>query len=245
VAGSIHGLRIELGRMADALRGSVRERGLAATGAKVAVAATGQLTLPITRARRRDERFEFAGERLPYTMVRYNNSFLNERIVEVSVAKWFLARGTTGRMLEVGNVLAHYGITGHTVLDKYEVIPGIINDDIVGYVPDEPFDTVVAISTLEHVGWDEEPRHPDKVLAAVDAIRNCSRGRVLVTIPIGYNQRLDEGLRSGEVKFPVEHWLVRLNRRNDWAESDKDDALGRAYGRPHPSANGLYVGIME
>lgn len=243
MAGSIHVLRTELGRTVGALRASVTDKGLLTTAGRVAAVAGGQLAFPLTRARRRNERFELGGVALPYTFARYNNSFLNERIVEVSIAKWFLA-GCTGTLLEVGNVLSHYGITGHTVLDKYEAIPGVLNDDIVDFVPERPFDAVVAISTLEHVGWDEHPREPEKVFMAVDAVRSCSAGRVLVTTPIGHNGALDAGLRSGEVKFPVEHWLVRSNRRNEWVETDRDDALGRAYGRPYTGANGLYVGMV-
>ena len=242
---SIDVLRTELNRTVSALRESINDKGLAVTVGRVAAVAGGQLAYPVTTARRQGERFAFRGERLPYTFARYNNSFLNERTVEISIAHWFLAKAG-GRMLEVGNVLAHYGVTGHTVLDKYEEIPGILNDDIVDYTPDQPFDTVVAVSTLEHVGWDETPREPEKVLRAVENVKKCVApgGKALVTVPIGHNKALDTALRDGVVSFPEETWLVRTNRRNEWIETDRDGALAKQYGSPYTGANGLYVGMI-
>lgn len=232
--------------MAAALPESLGERGLVRSAGRAAAVLGAQISLPLTRVRRRNDRFSVRGAQLPYTFGRYNNAFLNERAVEISIAKWFLGRDP-GRMLEVGNVLSHYGVTGHTVLDKYEEVPGVRNEDIVDFRPETPYDTVVAISTLEHVGWDETPREPDKVLRAMRRVKECATagGRVLVTVPTGYHPRLDRALRTGELRFPQEHWLVRTNRRNDWVEADRDVALDRDYGRPYTGANGLYVGMVN
>lgn len=239
-------LHTDLSRSVSALRESIRDEGLLATVWRMATVAAAQLAFPITRKRREKERFVFRGRRLPYTFSRYNNSFLNERVAEISIAKWFLS-GAGGRVLEIGNVLSHYGFTGHTVLDKYEDSPGILNDDIVDFVPRESFATVVAISTLEHVGRDEDRHDPDKVFRAIDAVRNCVApgGRLLVTVPIGYNKVLDAALRAGTVKFPQESWLVRTSRRNDWSETDRNEALGRKYGRPYSAANALYIAMIN
>ncbi|QFZ16158.1 class I SAM-dependent methyltransferase [Saccharothrix syringae] len=242
---NIHVLRTELDRTISGLRESVRDKGVVPTARRVAAVAAGQVAFPMTRVVRRDERFGFLGEELPYTFLRYNNAFLNERAVEISIARWFLSH-RRGRVLEVGNVLAHYGFRAHAVVDKYEVVPGVLNADVVDYRPAEPFDSVVAISTLEHVGWDESPREPDKVFRAIENVRNCAapEGRVLVTMPIGHNQALDAGLRDGRVAFPRESWLVRDSRRNEWRETTADEALTKRYGHPYTGANGLYVGMV-
>jgi hypothetical protein len=244
VPDSVAVLRVELNRGICAVRESIRKKGVLAAATLVASTAASQLAFPVIAARRRDRRFTFQGEQLPYTLHRYNCTYRNERTVEISIARWFLAAGRTGRMLEVGNVLAHYGVTGHTVVDKYETVAGVLNQDIIGYTPDHPFDTVVAISTLEHIGWDDEPREPEKVLQAIDAVRCCVApgGRLLVTLPIGYNPMLDDALRSGAVQMQRETWLVRENRSNDWRETDRDEALGREYGRPFRNANALCIG---
>ncbi|HYS35419.1 MAG TPA: hypothetical protein VEO01_07250 [Pseudonocardiaceae bacterium] len=241
----IHVLRTELLRSVGTVRESINNDGLAAAAGRVAGVAGAQLAVPLIRTRRQHNRLEFRGDLLPYTFARYNNSFRNERTVEISIAKWFLAK-SSGRLLEVGNVLAHYGHTGHTVLDKYEVIPGVLNDDIADFVPETPFDTVVAISTLEHVGWDETPRTPEKIFRAIDNVKNCvgPGGRVLVTMPIGHNKALDASLRAGEVAFPEESWLVRRNRQNEWAEVERDEALSKEYGSPYNNANGVFVGMV-
>jgi hypothetical protein len=240
-------LRVELTRGIEAVRGSIKERGLATTAGLVGAIAAGQLAFPLIRARRQDKRFTFRGEQLPYFLHRYNNTYRNERIVEISVARWFLSQKDkdNGRVLEVGNVLSHYGRTGHTVVDKYEPGEGVINADIVDYQPDELFDTVVTLSTLEHVGWDEEPREPEKVFAAFEAVRGfvAPGGRLLVTIPIGYNTTLDEGMRSGRLTFDEEVWLIRTTRNNDWRECDRDEGLAARYGSPFPAANALCVAI--
>ncbi|TDV57831.1 SAM-dependent methyltransferase [Actinophytocola oryzae] len=237
-------LRVELVRGALAVRGSIRQRGLATTVGLAATTAAGQLAFPLIRARRRGEHFTFQGERLPYAVHRYNNTFRNERAVEISIAKRFLAGSGDGRVLEVGNVLAYYGVTGHTVIDRYEPAPGVLNDDIVDYVPERPFDTVVTVSTLEHVGRDEDPREPEKVFRAFEAVRRCVApgGRLLVTVPVGYNRTMDEGLRDGAVTFDRETWLIRTTRRNDWRECTREEGLAGEYGHPFTAANTILVG---
>lgn len=242
---SIQVLRTELRRTVTGLRDSIKTKGLAHTSSRVIQVGGAQFLYPLTRMLRQGEGFNFQGTHLPYTFARYNNSFLNERSVEISIAKWFLATSGGGRVLEVGNVLMHYGIKGHTVVDRYEAIPGVINDDIVDFAPEKPFDTVVSISTLEHVGWDETPREPERVFRAIENVKKCASaaGRILVTIPLGYNKTLDAGLRSSAVSFPQEVWLVRKNRRNEWGEGDKDAVLSMKYGQPYTGANGLYIGM--
>jgi hypothetical protein len=184
---------------------------------------------------------------LPYTFSRYNNSFRNERSVEISLAHWFLAAHGRGRMLEVGNVLAHYGTAGHDVLDKYETIEGVINEDIVGYRPDTPYDTVISISTLEHVGWDEAPRRPERVVAAFDAVVDATApdGRILVTMPLGCNPVMDEAIAAGRISMPRQFAMVRVSRANHWIQSDVVGGLGRPYGSIYNNANAIYVGIRD
>lgn len=205
----------------------------------------GQALLPINRRRRRDERFVFLGASHPYTLARYNNTFRNERSVEISVARWFLSQGHVGKMLEVGNVLGHYGIQGHEVLDRYETIAGVLNVDIVDFVTPRPYDTVVSISTLEHVGRDESPCVPERAIAAFDKVVALAgeRGRVLVTIPIGHNDALDDAIAKKRVSLPVEGALLRVDRQNRWVQAPLAEGLECRYGTPFNNANAVYVGM--
>ena len=87
------------------------------------------------------------------------------------------ARGC--RVLELGHVLSHYvdpsnyGFASHTVVDKYETsaMANVHNVDIVDFESDALFDLIVSVSTIEHIGWDESPRDPEKVLLALQCMQ--------------------------------------------------------------------------
>ncbi|MBT3614639.1 MAG: hypothetical protein HN524_01475, partial [Verrucomicrobia bacterium] len=100
--------------------------------------------------------FVFEDKSLPLFYHRYNMTWATERAVEVPIAQEFIERFAGKRVLEVGNVTPHYLDTAHTVLDKYERGPGIINEDIAGYSPPERFDLILSVSTFEHIGYDDE-----------------------------------------------------------------------------------------
>lgn len=240
-------LKVETARAAATVAALARQEGLGAASRTVSRVLIDQARYPITRRRRARERFTLLGRRLPYAMSRYNNTFRNERTVEISVARWFLSQAASGRMLEVGNVLGHYGIAGHVVLDRYETIRGVLNEDIVGFVPSDPYDTVVSISTIEHVGRDEAGRMPTRAVAAYESLQACATpvGRILVTFPIGYNTALDAAVRDGRVGMQVQTALVRVDADNRWVETSLEDGLTRRYGTPFNNANAVYVGMRN
>ena len=200
---------------------------------------------PLVRRSRARERFSLHGHLLPYTLARYNSSFRNERTVEISVARWFLDQAPSGRVLEIGNVLGHYGLRGHDVVDRYETVRGVVNADILEFVPAELYDTVLTVSTLEHVGQDEDPRAPERAIAAFERFDGLARpdGRVLITIPVGYNATLDDAIRTRRVRMPLETVLMRIDRANHWVETTLEDGFSRRYGTPYPNANAVYVGM--
>ena len=62
---------------------------------------------------------------------------------------------------------------------------------------------IMSISTMEHVGWDESPRDPNKIPLALENLRlKCLApgGEIVVTVPIGYNAYLDKLLKELEKK---------------------------------------------
>lgn len=238
-------VRVELARGRAELSAVIQRGGMREAAKVVAEATVDQCRYPMLRRRRMHERFRLLGHDLPYTLARYNNTFRNERSVEISVARWFLEQSPTGSMLEVGNVLGRYGISGHDVVDRYETIRGVINDDIVEFTPRKPYDTVVSISTLEHVGLDEDVRTPERAIVAFDKLVGLvkPRGRMLVTIPIGYNHALDSAVRSGRVSMPTSTILVRTDRENRWCESSLEEGLRCSYGHPFNNANAVWIGM--
>lgn len=134
----------------------------------------------------------------PHPMPSYNSAWDNERFVELAVAGHWLTQ-VDGRGLEVGNVLAHYRIDApRIVVDRYEQAPGVYNIDALAV--DGTYPWVVSISTLEHVGWDPpEPRQPGRALDALLHLRSllADGGRMLVTVPLGWNPPLDEAIAAG------------------------------------------------
>jgi SAM-dependent methyltransferase len=186
--------------------------------------------LPRTRAGSHGS-FEFDGETYPYLFHRYKHSWLRERAVEVPVVQRIVDGQPGARVLEAGNVLSHYRPQGHLVVDKYEQGPGVVNRDILDLGEIGSFDLIVAISTLEHVGWDEEPRRPEAALEAVEALRErlAPGGRLVLTHPPGYNPRLDEAFRSGAVPLERAAAMRRVGRGTRWEQVPVGDAWSAPY----------------
>lgn len=190
------------------------------------------------------EPFQFHGREYAYFYHRSNRTWMNERAVEVPLAWEFVNQSPGPEILEVGNVLSRYYSIAHDVVDKYEQAPHVVNSDVVEFVPAKAYDTIVSISTLEHVGWDETPREPDKCLRAVEHLQSllAPGGSLLVTVPLGYNPYLDHLLETGELKFDQQLYLKRVSHDNRWRQVEWSEVRGAAYNEPFLSANGLVVG---
>jgi hypothetical protein len=123
----------------------------------------------------------------------------------------------------------------------------VINQDAVTFRGDGPYDLIVSVSTLEHVGWDDEPREPRKVLRALENLVSqlAPGGRLMATLPLGYNPGLDALLAAGEVPFTRMSCLKRSGL-NTWTEVPWSAVQGSAYddGR-WPGTTGLVFGWIE
>ena len=207
------------------------------------------LSLNLYLSLRPPEYFLFRGERLSYLRHAYNQAFENERTVEVPIIWDILKKSGAARILEIGNVLRNYHPEArHDVLDKYEKGKGVINEDVEQFRPGQKYDLIVSISTMEHVGWDEEPRTPEKVISAFRNLKeNClaAKGKIAFTVPLGYNQALDEFLRTGRLSFPMMFFMKRISADNKWKEVPAEEIWDVAYDHPFPSANAILIGIDE
>jgi SAM-dependent methyltransferase len=229
------------------LRSAARERGRGQVALELARYATGALTgLRFTGSGSHGQ-FEFQGRRYGYLHDRYKRSWLTERAVEVPIVSAVVEEHAGRRVLEVGNVLSHYRPHPHTVLDKYEHAPGVLNRDVLDLAGLGPFDLIAAISTLEHVGWDENPRDPDKTLAAVGALRDvlAPGGRLMLTVPIGYNPSFDQHLREGRIELAGVGALMRVGGSGRWREVAAADVWSAPYDFLLYRANGVLVGFVE
>lgn len=231
--------------LATRIRSALEKRGLlgaAAAGLREAVERTTE-SYWYSRLFRSRRTFVFQGQRYRYLYRRYSSAWRSERVVEVPIVRDVLNRYAGRNVLEVGNVLAHYFPVTHDRLDKYERAPGVWNEDVVDFRPGKRYDLIVSISTLEHVGFDEEPRDPDKVLRALDALRKLADdgGRILVTLPMAYNPELDARLRDGRVAFTRRSCLKRISKDNRWAEVEWAEIEHARFDTPFRRINGLVV----
>jgi hypothetical protein len=163
----------------------------------------------------------------------------SERSLEIPLARRAMAGRPPSSILEVGNVLGNVGIRGHVVVDKYEVAPGVLNVDVLDYEPEQPFDLALSISTLEHVGWDEVPRDPERAVKALAVMGELGRD-LLVTIPVGYHRPLEQAFADGP--FDTVTLAVRTSRVPRWEVRPLADLPSIRFGTPFACGNGLLIG---
>lgn len=197
------------------------------------------------RAFARFRRFNYDGDRLPYWIASYNQTWVNERCVELAIVAHLFPE--SGEVLEVGNVWKHYRDSPHTVVDKYEQGDGVINSDVVEIPTGQKYDFVFSISTFEHVGWDEVPQEPEKLARAIEHVRTllAEGGQAAITVPVGWNDWLDAQLADATLDVDHVNWLVRTGSVCNWREATSQEALATNYGSPRPHANGLAVLILK
>lgn len=191
--------------------------------------------------------FTFQGSTYNYFFHRYNTTWKHERTVEIPIIWNIVKKYQKKKILEVGNVLSHYFTINHDILDKYEKADNVINEDVTIFDTYKRYDLIVSISTLEHVGWDENPREPGKILHAIKNLKNLlvPGGKMIVTLPLGYNLEMDRFLRENKMEFNKRYYLKRISEDNKWTEVNWNDVLNVKYNYPFFNANGLVVGIIE
>ncbi len=165
-----------------------------------------------------------------------------ERALEIALAKRALDQYDPADVLEVGNVLGFAGTRGHTVVDKYEAGAGVVNEDIMTYDPGRTFRLVLCVSTLEHIGWDEDPREPDKAAAALDVMAGLGDD-LLITIPVGYHRQLERSFVAGP--FDSVTLAVKTSRRARWEQRPLSDVSKVRYGTPFAYGNGILIGCRS
>lgn len=197
------------------------------------------------RAFKSSRTFLFEGREYKYFYHPYNLAWRNERAVEIPIVRSFIEAHNGEEVLEVGNVLSHYQAIDHKVLDKYEAGPGVINEDATEFDPPDRYGLIVSISTLEHVGWDENPRERDKPLSAINNLLRllAPGGELVTTAPVGLNPDFD-GLLEPDGPFSELSALVR-GHRNNWRQVTPDSVLGADYDRHAFRAKAIVIGRIK
>jgi hypothetical protein len=194
----------------------------------------------------KSDTFVFNGQTYEYFYHQHNETWRNERTIEVPIVYNIVCDYPAESILEIGNVLSHYYDCSHEVVDKYEQSEGIINEDIVQYDPGRKYELIVSISTLEHVGYDEESASSEKLLEAFDNLRSLltADGQAVITLPLGYNLYLDELIRK-DALFSEKHYFERTTADNRWREVETVDINSAQFDVPYKGANELIVGEVH
>lgn len=197
---------------------------------------------------KKEQIFIFKKKKFRYSLSRYNYTWKNERTVEIPLIYDFLIKNKNKNILEVGNVLSHYYKVSHDIVDKYEKSSNVINKDIIDFKPKIKYDLIIAISTLEHVGWEEVPREPRKIIKTLHHLRSLLKknGKLIVTLPIGYtNPFLNKQINSNKLGFSQVYFLKRYSVLNHWKQVEFNEIKDITYNTPYPNANAILVGIIE
>jgi SAM-dependent methyltransferase len=192
--------------------------------------------------------FELAGRCFTYQVSDYNSTTICERAVEVPVGLALLGQATDGEasVLEVGAVLPHYRAgwpaDAHTVIDLHEEYPGVINADVLTWEPNNSFDLIISISTLDHLHDLEE---------LIDALRRLRRwlapgGLLFITLPFGQPAWVGGGewidrFVLGENDATTVWRMDKIDPLDHlWEQADLDDAP-LAYHGPSLFANTVHM----
>lgn len=200
----------------------------------------------IDKVRKHSKTFTFRGKKYHYFIHSYNTTWLNERTVEVPIVISFIDRKK--RILEVGNVLSHYIIVDWDVVDKFEKGNNVTNKDLIDFKPKEKYDLVISISTLEHAGYDDDEKDDKKVLKAIKNLKyNCLKkgGKMIVTLPIGYNKTMDKQLFSNKLLFNKMYFLKKISKDNYWKEVQQDEVIYSIPNVPFQGINAICIAIIN
>lgn len=188
--------------------------------------------------------FRIDGVKYSYFTHKYN-AMCTERSVEIP---WILSLiDVKKNILEVGNVLSHYMNFPHTVVDKYEKSPEVLNEDAETFKSETNYDLIVSISTLEHIGFDEPVKDDMKIERTIHNLKSLINdgGKMLITVPLAYNPSIDEIVSNNEVGFSRMTFLKRISKFNRWEQCALDEALKLRYGSKYPFANFVAFLVFE
>jgi hypothetical protein len=150
----------------------------------------------------------------------------------------FLRSRAAGATLEIGNVLNHYAAFQHTVVDKYELGDGVTNVDVCDFEPAHKFNSIISVSTIEHVGWDEEPFDSGKAICAASQML-LPTGGMLITFPIGHNPSIDQAMQNGTLGCSDLRCIKRISG-SDWVEVPVQQLAGCCLDPPYRRGGGAY-----
>jgi SAM-dependent methyltransferase len=195
----------------------------------------------------KSQKFYFDNKEYNYFINFLNGTHTNERIIEIPLIIEVIKANKGKRILEIGNVISKYYNFPHDIVDKYEKDENVINQDVTDYFTSEKYDFIFSISTMEHVGYDESPLEPEKILKAFKNLKSLLNpgGNLVVTMPLGYNQYLDKFLKEGKFGFNQEFYFKKNKKFNTWKEIGEINNDAKYEENFPPHANDLVLAIIS
>ena len=190
--------------------------------------------------------FLFDGEKLNYFYSKNAPTWANERCVEIAIFKKIIEKEwrVGKKVLEIGNTLSHYLDVYHFSVDKYEKGDRVINEDITTFKTGEKYDLILSISTLEHVGWDENPKEVEKIKKAFRRDLLKKEGLFIFSVPLHYNTYLDELIYKNQIKIDKKYFFNRVGK-NEWIQCSEEETKITRYGSPFFAANSIMIGVIK
>ena len=185
--------------------------------------------------------FTFQDKTFDYFDHEYNRTAVNERRIEVPIVRWYAEKRLAGlRLLEVGNVLSHYGDIGWDVVDKDEQLEKgerVFNLSIGDFKPEKKYDALISISTFEHFGSESEIR---AILTNLKENVLVEDAPMVITIPVGYNRNLERIILEKTTPFERWYWMMR-DAENLWQDIYYDIAITAEYDKPYGAAGTIMI----
>lgn len=152
------------------------------------------------------------------------------------------------KILEIGNVLIQYYPVEHEIIDKYDAATVCIKQDIIDFFPENKYDLIVSISTIEHIGFEApEERDDAKIKKAIEHIVNnllADGGLFVFTVPLGLNTSMDKQIQSNEIRLTNKYFMKRISLVS-WEQTDDQTCVGKFYDNPYGCANKLLIGEIK
>jgi hypothetical protein len=249
-------IRITKGNIISQFRSAYKYRGLSyiigavprCTKSLFFTTIPNYLWLSYYRLFRSSETFEFQGKNYHYLFHAYCPTWKNERAAMIPIA-WDMIQKRqheNKEILEIGNMLSFVFKVNYDIIDKYEVMDGVINEDVVDFNSSKKYHLIISIFTLQWVGLNESPREPKKVLRAIENLKKhlAPEGEIVVIHGFGENKDMDNLIKTGSLRFDKCFFLKRVSHYK-WKETTWDDVKDAPYDHYIPTANGVVIGIIE
>lgn len=171
-----------------------------------------------------------------------------ERKVEMPIFKDIITDRINRELsiLEIGNVTRiHFPeFSDHLCIDKYEEGHNVLNIDIIDFYPEEKYDFVYSISTIEHIGldWGEKRDEKKGLIAVQHILKEIVRkgGEFVFSIPLGQNPITDMNLVT---HFPkMRTFFIYQYELHEWKQVQDVDIAKVMYNHPFPLGNVVLIG---